>query len=247
MIAPFIGIRVTYASRFPLSVRARSSAGCIFSLTELPHGEIETIDRLGLPVRIVLQEQLGKLQSGEGYLGAEPQTGGHIQGLVVVSPSLLGPTEEGRGSAEVARGAREAAERTGHMHATIRTSTQKKLRCLTMADEDRCLNDTMSKEAAVSSSESSKLEREAISSSRAATASASLCALAKRRGSGGNFAKSISRPSSSNLPVWARAVGAKLISTVTPYVGNPSSSPRASSLAFCSPILKNHFEGRVYS
>jgi hypothetical protein len=34
---------------------------------------------------------------------------------------------------------------------------------------------------------------------------------------------------------------------VTPYVGNPSSSPRASSLAFCSPILKNHFEGRVYS
>ncbi len=95
MIAPFIGIRVTYASRFTLSVRARSSAGCIFSLTGLPHGEIETIDRLGLPVRIVLQEQSGKLKPGKGVLGAETSTGRPCSQPPGAGPDFVSPTEEG--------------------------------------------------------------------------------------------------------------------------------------------------------
>ena len=95
MIAPFIGIRVTYASRFPLSVRARSSAGCIFSLTELPHGEIETIDRLGLLVRIVLQEQFGKLTPGEGVLAAETSTERPCPQPPGAGRDFVSPTEEG--------------------------------------------------------------------------------------------------------------------------------------------------------
>ena len=46
-----------------------------FHLTELPDSEIEMLQRLGLFVRIVRKEQLGKLKPGEGDLGAESQAG----------------------------------------------------------------------------------------------------------------------------------------------------------------------------
>ena len=40
-------------------------------LTELPDGEIEMPERLGLVVRVVREEQLGKLKPGEGDLGRD--------------------------------------------------------------------------------------------------------------------------------------------------------------------------------
>ena len=64
-------------------------------LTELSNGEIETIDRLGLPVRIVLQEQPGKLKPGKGVLGAETSTGRPCSQPPGAGPDFVSPTEEG--------------------------------------------------------------------------------------------------------------------------------------------------------
>jgi hypothetical protein len=64
-------------------------------VTEFSDGEIETIDRLGLLVRIVLQEQFGKLTPGEGVLAAETSTERPCPQPPGAGRDFVSPTEEG--------------------------------------------------------------------------------------------------------------------------------------------------------
>ena len=77
MVAP----HVIYALSFSLCLRARSREGCIFiSLT--PRWRNPDAPGPRPLALVVLEEQLGKLELGEGDLGAKCQAGGRTHRLL---------------------------------------------------------------------------------------------------------------------------------------------------------------------
>src|SRR5439155_6120562 len=53
-------------------------------LPELGDREVEVLDRSDALVRVVLEEELGEMETGEGDLGAEADLGADLKRLVVV-------------------------------------------------------------------------------------------------------------------------------------------------------------------
>ena len=67
----FSGLLLTLLLFEDLPVREGTLEGGLhLHLTELAYGEIQVLQRLGLLVRVVHEEQLGKLKPGEGKLSA---------------------------------------------------------------------------------------------------------------------------------------------------------------------------------
>ena len=58
-------------------------------LSELVDGEVKVLQCLCFLIWVVLQEQLSKLEAGEGQLGAEPHLSGDLYGFLIVLAGFI--------------------------------------------------------------------------------------------------------------------------------------------------------------
>ena len=76
-------------------------------VAEFGDGEVEVVKGFSALVGVVLEQQFGELEAGEGDLGAKTDLDTELEGLVLVGAGFSGLAEERRGRTKMASWAGE--------------------------------------------------------------------------------------------------------------------------------------------